>query len=295
MFGVFFACLGVFLLVQSFAAVVAVTVTSNKTAVEKDQTFIVTVGTNSGTEPISIGHVRLTYDTTKVQYVSTDYANTSFTDDTPEKEEGSGFVQMSRFTTSPSAGNVIIGRATFKALASSGKIDIGVDRNNSNIFSAVSAADVLGAVSGVSVDIKQPATGGSGGGVTTPTKPKVPKGGSVQVAPKPTTSSGSRVTRTDYYVNRQLVGSSNGSSDPVNIATDNLAEGTYEITAESLAEDGTTETTTSQLTVTPPTFFERFRLPMIASGVAMAVVIGFFILKFVFARSVPFYRTIGQH
>lgn len=295
-FGLLFACLGVLLLIQSFAAVVAVTATTNKTSVEKGQTFIVTLGTDSGTEPISIGHVRLTYDPTKIEYVSTDYANTSFTDNTPDKEEGAGFVQISRFTTSPTAGNVVIGRVTFKALASSGKLDIGIDRDNSNVFSAVSAADILGAVSGVSIDVKQPTSGGSGGGTTTPAiPPKVPKGDAVKVAPKPTTSSGSRIARTDYYVNRQLVGSSDSPTDPVNLDTNNLAEGTYEITAESFAEDGTTETTTSQLTVAPPTFFERFKLPIIASGVATAAVIAFFVLKFVFARSVPFYRTIGQH
>lgn len=292
-FGLMFACLGVYLVIQSFAAVVAIVSTSNKTSVEKGQSFIVTVGTDSGTEPVSIGHVRLTYDPTKVQYVSTDYTNTPFTNDTPDAATGAGFVQMSRYTTTPSAGNLVIGKATFKALASSGTIDIGVDRANSHVFSGATADDILGAVSGVAVEVKQPASGGAGGG-TTPNNPTVPKGDNVVVTPKPTTSTGAKVKKTDHYLNRQFVGTSNSPADPVNIDTDNLTEGSYDLTAEAEAVDGTTEETTTQLTVTAPSFFTRFKLPLIASGVAIIAIGGFIVLKFAFAHSVPFYRTIGQ-
>jgi hypothetical protein len=150
---------------------VALNATSNKTSVEKDQTFIVTVGTDSGTEPISIGHARLTFDPTKVQYVSSDYANTSFTDNSPESTEGNGYVQLSRYTTQRPAGNLIIGRVTFKALASSGDLTINIDRQNSNVFSATDASDILAAVNGVTVSVREPAPPE----VTTPTTPDPPE------------------------------------------------------------------------------------------------------------------------
>jgi hypothetical protein len=92
-----------------------------------------------------------------------------------------------------------------------------------------------------------------------------------------------------------LVGTSNSPSDPVNVDTDNLTEGTYDLTLQSQAEDGTTEETTTTLTITKPSFFARFRLPLIVAGATVVLIGVLFTLKAVMGHAVPFYRTLNQH
>ncbi|MCA9342836.1 hypothetical protein KC950_02365 [Candidatus Saccharibacteria bacterium] len=128
-----------------------------------------------------------------------------------------------------------------------------------------------------------------GGGTT---QPQVPRGTTVVPQAPSTTSTGQKVTNTDYYLNGQYRGSSTGIDDPVRINTENLEPGTYEITAKSTAEDGSTEESAQQFKVKDDAILVKYRLPIVlAVSSILAVIIGV-ILKTIFTSTVPFYRTL---
>lgn len=156
---VLFALVGTFVLLRIFAASSQITLTTNATSnLKKDDTFVVTVTASTGGEPVSIGQAYIAYDPAKLAYVSSDYTGSAFDSDSPEATTGNGFVLMSRYTTTRPSGNLLIGKITFKVLASSGSAALSVDQSRSYVFSAQDASNILTGVNNASVTISSPQT-----------------------------------------------------------------------------------------------------------------------------------------
>ena len=121
--------IGTVVLARIFAAGASANLSANVTSVEKNQTFEVTAKVSSDGTKLTIGQVYLTYDPSKVAYVSTDFSSSSFNTTSPENGTGSGFVRLSRYQFPPPypSGELIVGKVMFRALVDSGTIDIGID------------------------------------------------------------------------------------------------------------------------------------------------------------------------
>lgn len=452
------AAIGTFLLFRTFAASGQIKLSTDVSSVKQDDTFVVTVSIDSGSEPVSIGHAYITYDPTQLQYVSTDYNTSSFTDNSPEAGVGSGYVVLSRYNLDGVTGNLTLGKITFKALAEQGTAAVTVDQSKSKVYSKADASEILNGVTNTSVTLTQKITagdqpsagsasldiasssktaqqsdlftlsvtakagtsristarayitfnkslvqyssidytgsplntgiagdpvvgdgsiqfdrynldnppsgdvlvakvtfkavatgsaafavdtaqslvteyvsgqapqnilndatgtsvtitaapttgggsgGGSGGGPTTTppttTPPvtvppvSVPKGGTVTAPSVPQTSTGKKVVRTDYYLNKQYVGTST-NGEGVDINTENLQPGEYDLTANSQAEDGSFEETNQAVTISPPSFIIRYKTPIALSAVSVLAAVGFMVVRFVFLKAAPFYKTLG--
>ncbi len=134
--------------------------TPSPSSVVGQTNFTVKVSANTGsTAGVSAVGARITFDATKVQYVSDDAVNAEKLTATPDDGVGSGYFQFSRYTTTPmSAGHAFTAvTLTFKALTSSGSLPIGLDRSNSYLQYASgpsSTADALGSVSGTMVSFQ---------------------------------------------------------------------------------------------------------------------------------------------
>ncbi len=154
-----FAVVGTVIALRIFAASPAqLSLSSSAPSVNSGDTFTVTVSANTS-EPITIAQAHLTFDPTKVSYVSTDYTGSPLVSDTPDITSGSGFVMLSRFTTPPyPTGNVLVARVTFRALATSGVMPITLDQSKSSLYSESDASNILASVSGTSVSITAPTT-----------------------------------------------------------------------------------------------------------------------------------------
>ncbi len=302
---------------------VSATLTPDKTTIAKDETVKITYTINAGSNDISVGKGYITFNPAEFEFVSRDYTGSELdTSVTNEETDGPGFATLARYTAPPfPSGNVVVGSVVLKALASNAAATISVDSSNSEVYigSTGQEATLNGGNTNVTIStatepdpvcedaaanntggalpctydptpppVVVPVTPGGGGGSI----PTVPKGTTVIPQAPKTTSTGQTITSTDYYLNGEYQGTSTGAENPVEINTQNLAPGTYDITARSTAKDGSTEEATQSFKVRDDAILVKYRLPIVlAASSVLAVVVGI-ILKSLFSSAIPFYRTL---
>lgn len=280
--------------------------TIDKTSVVQNNTFEVTL-TAKSTANMTLVSAFLNFESSKVSYVSTNYTGSPLAQSPRNPDPGveSNRLIIERFKVPPGvAGDVVIGKFTFKATASSGVASFAINQADSALYTDAGSANILTGTTGTGIALTAPTTGG---GTTTPkpptttpkptpkpvTKPTIPKGEAVKPAPISTTSDGKKVVKTDYYLNNQYAGTATSPDDQVSIPTENLVPGDYQITAKSQAEDGSTEESSQSFTIAPPSFVVKYRTPIVLSAASILAIVGFLVVRFVFSKAAPFYKTIG--
>lgn len=110
----------------------------------KDSQLTVAINMSS-TEPVNAIQVGLTYDSSKLQYVSTSATNSAFNAEAVPTEGGNGSVNITRYisggSTVSGTGKLVAG-VTFKALASSGSSPITFNTSNTHISSANTNSEI---------------------------------------------------------------------------------------------------------------------------------------------------------
>lgn len=280
------------------------TLSSSSGSVLKDAAFEVTVGINNHSTPISIGSAYITYDPTKLQYVSTDYSGSSFTDNTPDNSSGNGYVLLSRYSSTPAVNNIVIGKIQFKALVGTGSAAVGIDLGESHIYSATTGSSISDGTNTLSVALTTPPITSpdetdpdpnpnpNPNPTPNPAPTPVNQGTPVKPASPTKTSTGSTVKKTDYYLNGNYVGTNNPGSQDVTIDTSKLDPGDYELTTTTTDENGSTEESKQSFSILSASFLRSISGP-VAIGLAIALaVLAFFVFKRLYKRAAPFYKTI---
>lgn len=297
-------------------------------SVRKDQTFDVAVAIDSHSNPVVAASVRLTFDSAKINYVSTAYDGvSSFASTGPEEGNGSDYVTLSRYSFGDKelpTNNIVLGKVTFKAVADSANVSITTDLTKSYVGSGTTAENVLNESNSVTLIIAPPEVDppnnpdpvnpdpevpttpdpnpnpGAGGGSTAPptagpTQPKpVTQGTPVKTTVPVKTSDGKPVKKNDYYLNNNYVGSNNPGESEFSLETNNLNPGEYELTTRSTADDGTTEESSKKFTVLSASFLRRMGVPVLVILAVSLTVGSVIVFGLVYKKAVPFYKTINQ-
>src|SRR5579872_1658670 len=112
------AITGAILVYKSFAASGTLTLTPSSSTVNIGSNFTITIHANGGTDPLSGVEADLTYDTTKLQFVSATNTGTNF-DTVLPPTNSNGLIQIgaAHKGTTGLSGDQIVGTVTFTALA----------------------------------------------------------------------------------------------------------------------------------------------------------------------------------
>lgn len=130
-----FAGIGVRMLNSTLAASVSNTMTPTSQTVSTGTNITVTVTTNAGTNHVLTDELRVTFDETKLQFVSADYTGSPLDTDTPQAGAFVGYYQISRYALSTHpTGSFTLAKLTFKVLGTSGTTTLGYDPANSSVF-----------------------------------------------------------------------------------------------------------------------------------------------------------------
>lgn len=168
--------------------------------------FTLGIYENSSTAEVSTADVKLSYDATKLDFVSVDGSGGAFSN-CIENTGGSGTVSLVCSKLGGSVtGSQKIGNVTFKAKVGSGSTAVNFAAS-SHVWSYASTPVELwnGVTTGGTYTLKTPSTGGTGGGGTggsggTPTTP-APTSSTSTPKPTTTTSGGSKSTTTSTSSN----------------------------------------------------------------------------------------------
>lgn len=173
-------------LVSAQAASGAISLSSSAATVTQGNQFTVTINASAG-EPISGVQAYVTYDASKLSFVSADYNSSAWSNElSQDTGGGSGYYQVARFTfTQPYPSTGRLARLTFQA-TSTGAATIGVSAANSLVYSGNTGQNILGSVSGTTITVNAPAPAAA---APTPGTSKPASGGSPAAYTPPTTAS----------------------------------------------------------------------------------------------------------
>lgn len=138
------------------AATGALSLSRSSATVTAGDTFVITVNVVTDI-PVTIAQARVTFNTSLVSYLGTDYTGTAFNTDEPTATNGNGFVFISRYKNAlpfPSGANTVA-KLSFKSLAN-GTANFSIDQSQSALYSASDASNILSSVSGSTVTIQAP-------------------------------------------------------------------------------------------------------------------------------------------
>lgn len=279
----------------------SVILTPNKTQVNKDETFNVSVNIDSGAELIDTAGLHISFDPQKVQFVGPpDYSQSGLASSAlDENTEGhSGYVNIARYSTeNQPSGNFNLANLTFKAIASD-DASFSVDISNSSIYKKSSdnnTDNIIGTANSPKVNIVAPVVPPPPPPPPPPTEPAKPPiviGKPIVVRTKPATSTGKKIVTTDYSLNGNYVGTTNGN-ESISIPTDGLPAGNYKLRAHSTAEDGSTEDSSEDIKLKNPSILSKLGLPVAISASVILIAIVIFAVKMLYKQAVPFYKTLG--
>jgi chitodextrinase len=151
LFAAIFAVIGVIFISFSLAATPGTMSLTPATAqVAVGSTFTVRINEDSLTDTVNAVQADLTYDATKLEFVSADAANSQFTVQA-QNDGGSGKVSIARGATTPVSGVQLVSTLTFKALAP-GSTAISF-ANTSLLLTSSSNANILTNTYGATVTV----------------------------------------------------------------------------------------------------------------------------------------------
>lgn len=184
--------------------------------------FTVTIHENSGSTPINETTANLTYDQTRLQYVSNDISGSAF--DVPAPHSGGGgVVTIALGSSGMLTGDQVVASVTFKVLATSGSLVVNFsgDPNNQNGSTITAPAQTNywdGNTAGGTYTVTPTSsggggTGGSGGGTGSTSSGSTSSGSASKTTPKTTTpkssgssSSGTSVTNNPAVASGGVIG-----------------------------------------------------------------------------------------
>lgn len=159
---------------------------SSASTITQNETFVVTANLTSTSDAITSGRIYVTFDTSKVAFVSASFSGSPWTNDTGETGEGNGYYQATRYKTPPYVtGTNMFVKITFKALVSGGSTSLSVNNGNSLINDEATGGNVLTGSTGVSVSFKAPTT--TAPSTPTPSKPSTTPSSPTTPSTQPTT------------------------------------------------------------------------------------------------------------
>jgi chitodextrinase len=231
--------LGAFAISRIYAAAGSLTAVPSATTVSIGSTVTVTVRENSGTDTVNGVQANLTYDATKLQYVSVDNTTSPFTD--AQSSASNGTLTLGRYTgpgVVAVSGDQVVTVVTFKALVA-GPVAINFD-TASQLIRSTDDVDILTVKTGTNLtvgDYTAPAvpTGVTASGITLT---------SMNLA---WTASTDNVAVTGYRIYRG--GTQIGTSTATTYSDANLTPGTqYSYTVAAVDAAGNVSATSTAIT-----------------------------------------------
>ncbi len=266
-----FVAIGVALLVLSKAATLTATLTlspsTNSTPIPINTNFDVSVYENSATQTVNAVNVGLSYDQSKVQFVSIDSTGSAFPLCT-EKSGGSGIVKLTCVTdysaTPPVqsvTGSKLIAKVTFKALVGTGnsttmsfvkdypapgseaKSAIYYAGTGENVWDGNTAT--AGTYTFITPDVTPPTVS-----ITAPTDGATVSG-TTNITANAADTGGSGVNKVEFYVNNVLRCTDTTSPYACSFDTvaSGLADGTYAVYAKAFDQATPTPNTTNSASI----------------------------------------------
>lgn len=151
LFAVIFASLGTYYLTAGHAAGVGVlSVSPASSAVSLDSTLTMTITENSSTASVNAVEADLTYDQTKLQYVSTSVTTSPFTL-VANNTGGNGAISIASATSTPLTGSQVVAVVSFKAIGQ-GSAVVGFS-SSSGLAQASDNTNILGTSTGATYTI----------------------------------------------------------------------------------------------------------------------------------------------
>lgn len=229
----------------TLAATVSNTYSPATQTVQTGSNVTITITTNAGTSQVLTDQLRVTFDSSKLQYVSVDYTGSPLDTDAPDAGIGTNYFQISRYTLNPKpTGNFILAKLTFKALATTGTTSLAYDATNSSVYVQEDngAANALATVTGTSLTFDGVAPSIS---VTSPVN-NTTIAGVTTFSANATDTVG--VTKVEFKVDGTVRATDTVSPYSTTIDAAALSVGSH--TFSAVAYDGVGYTTTATVTVT---------------------------------------------
>lgn len=141
------AIVGGYLVIRSFAASASMSLVPSATTVNIGSTFAVAIKVNTGGDTVNFVQANLTYDATKLDYVSVDDTGTAFPS-VASNQTGSGTLEIARFVpggtapVSTSTTDALVTTVTFRAKAGGSAVPISLGAGSVMINSG-SNTDIL--------------------------------------------------------------------------------------------------------------------------------------------------------
>lgn len=221
---------------------------------------------------MTIAQARVTYDQTKLSFRSISYSGSPLTTDTPDTRGGNGYYLVSRFKTGQPypSGNFVLARITFEALEDSGSASLGIATGTSLVFDEATSSNILGSLTGVSVNLSAPAS-----------SPQPPSPGTQNP------SSGSQTPPNNQDNNGQPTAVVKVSDNQAKAAADKTMDEAIEINSKKAEVVGT---------FTPASGNKnKFSLPLIIGMSGLAVLcIGYLIFRHVISPKRPSFASSGS-
>ena len=204
-------------------------------SVNHGDSFTIEIRENSGTEPVNAVQANLTYDDSKLDFVSIDGSESAF----PfpfEEIGGGGSVKIARIITGGSViGNQLVAKVTFTASMNPG-ITAVTFASGTALVRSTDNNDILGSTSGGTYTIVDPPPTVS---ITSPVNNEVVSGPSVAVSA--TATDDVLVTKVDFLVDSNPAGTDTTAPYTFNLNTTTLTNTTHTLTARAYDANGSTD------------------------------------------------------
>lgn len=238
----------------------AIYLSPSSQSVNVNGNLVVQVRENSGTTGVTTADITLTYDATRLDYVSTDAvgATDPFNKEAAVAVGGGGTVTLTRFVEqfdgqAPRSvtGDKLIATVRFRAKTVPGVTSVGVA--NSSVLYGVNGTDETSTRTGGSYTVVDPVPTVN---ITAPANAAFVKGNPVTISADATDNIG--VTRVEFYDGATLIGTdtaASGNSFSVPWNTTTATAGSHSLTARAFDANGSAVSAAVSVTVdnTPPT------------------------------------------
>lgn len=232
------------------AANIGVSYSPSSQAISQNGTVAMAINVNAGAEAVVTAQVKVTYDSSKLQFVSISYAGTPLNESSPSEASGPGFYTLSRYkvATPHPSGTFRLATVTFKALVSSGSTNVGYDAANSSIYTEADTTNSsLTSLAGATYSFQQPPdTTNPAVNVTAPSQGSTVSG-SINFSANASDDRG--VTKVDFLVDGAVKASDTTAPYTTSIDTKTLSDGSHAFMAKAYDAAGNSSYATVTVTV----------------------------------------------
>jgi len=218
-------------MIPAFAASVTASYSPASQSIANGSNVVMTVTSSAGSNHILTDQLRVTFDSSKLQFVSANYAGSPLDTDAPDAGSGSGYYQISRYSLSTHpTGNFTLATMT----VSSGSTSVGYAAGNSSVYIQEDggASNALTSVSGANYSFTSPPdTTQPSVSVTAPSNNATVSGGSVAFSANASDNIG--VARVEFIVDGSVKNTDTSSPYATTIDSKTLSDGAHTFMAKS--------------------------------------------------------------